>query len=546
MHRPPALDPADPFAWIGATIEGKYRVERVVGEGGFGVVYAGTHVAFGEPIAIKCLKLAELPDEKRAHFLEAFRAEGKIMFRLSQSTASIARAIDLGVASSPNGSWTPFLVLEWIEGQTLEEELLARAAQGLAPRSAAAAIELLEPAARGLEAAHRERVAHRDVKPANLMLGGGTVKVLDFGVAKVMQESTGAGEMSTAPGVRAFSAAYAAPEQLAPRYGASGPWTDVFALALVLVEVMIGRRPIDGDDLHAIFAQVTDRAWRPLPSRFGVACPPEVERALARALAVDPRERQPSAGALWDELRAAAGLAPSASSVAVSAASSALPAARASGLALADTAPAPTPVAAPTAPAVVHPIAPPRAARPRPVTTTAASPKRSGAERAVYGLVLAVGIGALAFVAFFRWVQPRGTGAPLPSASIPIAPPAAPPTGPTASPAPADDASTAAASDDARSATLADADRDLVGTGTAWDWSNRCFEHIQRRRFGWARAACDEADRARPSGTTLAMLRYNQGVIAREAGDRDRARRLFDESLRLRESAPVRAARDAL
>ena len=65
-------------------------------------------------------------------------------------------------------------------------------------------------------------------------------------------------------------------------------------------------------------------------------------------------------------------------------------------------------------------------------------------------------------------------------------------------------------------------------------------------RFGWARAACDEADRARPSGTTLAMLRYNQGVIAREAGDRDRARRLFDESLRLRESAPVRAARDAL
>lgn len=543
----------DVFGWVGELIEGKYRVERVVGEGGFGVVYAGRHVAFDEPIAIKCLKLASLPDDRREMFLDAFRAEGKIMFRLSQSSPAIVRAIDLGAAVSPNGSWTPYLVLEWVEGWSLEADLARRASLGLPPRSVGEALQLLEPALRGLDAAHRERVAHRDIKPANLVItdvgGAPTMKLLDFGVAKVMSHSSvAAGEMSTAPGVRAFSAAYAAPEQLATRYGATGPWTDVFALGLVIVEVVIGRRPIEGDDLHAVFAQIVDPAARPTPRRFGVAVPDAVERVLARALAVDPRERFASAGELWDALADAVGLAPEVGAMPRRSFTGVV--ASAPPVALADTAPAetrPLPVAesasataasaavasAPRASAVASPPRPPKREQRRPSSSLARS------DRLVYAAVLAVAVAALAFVAFYKLARSNPTPAADPAPATPSmsarASPSSPPTSARAA-AP----SSPEAHKDARRAVLAAEDAEHVGSWDAWRWSNRCFEHLQAGDFGWAKAACDEAEVAGPDDKTLPLLRYNQGRVAREAGDVDRARRLFTESLRLRENKTVR------
>lgn len=111
---------ADPFGWVGATIDGKFRIEAVVGEGGFGVVYRGHHLGFNEPVAIKCLKLpASLDGPAREKFHETFLEEGRLLHRLSKGTAGIVQALDVGAAVSPSGAWTPYLVLEWLQGLAL-------------------------------------------------------------------------------------------------------------------------------------------------------------------------------------------------------------------------------------------------------------------------------------------------------------------------------------------------------------------------------------------------------------------------------------------
>ena len=180
---------ADPFGWAGATIEGKYRVDEVVGEGGFGVVYRGHHLGFDEPVAIKVLKVpATFQGAEREAFLKTFLAEGKLLHRLSRGPAGIVQALDVGAAVAPNGAWTPYLILEWLNGITLERDLLDRRKRGEAPRSVGEAIALLEPAARALAAAHAQGIAHRDVKPANLFLAQIADKVtLDTGPAALTE-----------------------------------------------------------------------------------------------------------------------------------------------------------------------------------------------------------------------------------------------------------------------------------------------------------------------------------------------------------------------
>lgn len=301
-------DERDTFGWVGQTLEGKYRIECVLGEGGFGVVYAAQHLGFDEPVAIKFLRLETLPPHKRDAFSRSFKAEGKILFRLSSASPSIVRAIDVGEATSPNGAWTPFLVLELVRGETLADEL-ARRSGG---RALAEAVALLTPAARALDVAHEEGIAHRDVKPGNLILtevrGQASVKVLDFGVAKLMGDARSvAAAKTTEMGARAFSGAYGAPEQWDPNLGATGPWTDVFALALVLVEVVTGRNALGSDSTAVQRANALDLSQRPTLRRFGVKSTDAVESVLQRGLAVDPRNRFQRVGAFWDALEAATG-----------------------------------------------------------------------------------------------------------------------------------------------------------------------------------------------------------------------------------------------
>ncbi|HWL86450.1 MAG TPA: serine/threonine-protein kinase, partial [Polyangiaceae bacterium] len=302
----------DPFGWVGETLEGRYAVEKVVGEGGFAVVYRGHHKGLDGAVAIKCLKIPrKLAGEERERFLQSFLDEGKLLHRLSRANVSIVQALDVGATNSPKGSWTPYLVLEWLEGETLEEDLRRRARADEGGRSIQEALALLEPAASALATAHAQGIAHRDIKPANLFLctvaGKRVLKVVDFGIAKVIGESTDLQRAHEATGMslHAFSPRYGAPEQFDRRFGATGPWTDVFALALVFVEVVAGHAPMQGDSAQ-LFVAASNVQHRPTLRAHDIDPGDAVEVVLLRALAVDPKERYATAQEFWDALKTAA------------------------------------------------------------------------------------------------------------------------------------------------------------------------------------------------------------------------------------------------
>jgi serine/threonine-protein kinase len=303
----------DPFGWVGATVDGKYRVDKVVGHGGFGIVYQAHHLGFEEKVALKCLKLPkELQGGDRDRFRDSLVAEGRLLLQLSRATTGVVQALDVGAVVSPSKIWTPYLVLEWLEGTPLDRDLSERRKQNSGGRTLGEALELLDGAARALGVGHGMGIAHRDVKPANLFLvevaGRRTIKVLDFGIAKVLAESDSVTRAFEETGgtVQAFTARYGAPEQFSRRFGATGPWTDVFALALVLIEVVLGTPALDGTDAAQLFVAASDKLIRPTLRAHGFDPGDAVEAVLATALSVDPRERYPNTNAFWDALTSAA------------------------------------------------------------------------------------------------------------------------------------------------------------------------------------------------------------------------------------------------
>jgi len=307
---------ADRFGIVGTVIASAYHVESVVAEGGFGVVYRARHGGFRAPVALKCLKVPQhLSNEHQTRFLEQFRAEAELMFRLSASSPTVTRPLHVDVMTTPNGSFVPFMVLEWLEGQTLDALIRARAEAGRRPFTLPELVELLDPVARALARAHHfngpagvESIVHCDLKPENvfvaMMNGEQAVKILDFGVANVRGAVTVAAKGKSE--VALFTPAYGAPEQWNPRaLGETGPWTDVWGLALTVVEAMAGRPVIVGD--HAMLRQqILDPKRRPTPRQHGVVVSDRVESVLARALAVEPRDRFQDAAAFWKALAGAA------------------------------------------------------------------------------------------------------------------------------------------------------------------------------------------------------------------------------------------------
>jgi serine/threonine-protein kinase len=307
----------DPFEWVGATVDGKYRVDKVVGHGGFGIVYLAHHLGFEEKVALKCLKLPkELQGGDRDRFRDSLVAEGRLLLQLSRATTGVVQALDVGAVVSPSKIWTPYLVLEWLEGTPLDRDLSERRKRNTGGRTLGEAMEMLEGAARALGVAHGMGIAHRDIKPANLFLvelaGRPAIKVLDFGIAKVLSESDSVTRAFEETGgtVQAFTARYGAPEQFSRRFGATGPWTDVFALALVLIEAVLGTPALDGTDAAQLFVAASDKLIRPTLRSHGFDPGDAVEAVLATALAVDPRERYPNANAFWDALEGATKLEP--------------------------------------------------------------------------------------------------------------------------------------------------------------------------------------------------------------------------------------------
>lgn len=296
----------DPFGLAGTVLEGQYRVDAMIGEGGFGVVYRGWHLALAQPIAIKALKGLDGGDPSvNAIVLEKFREEARLLYTLSQSSLHIVRALDFGATTMPSGVWAPFMILEWLEGRSLADDLADRRARGLRGRSLAEAFAVLEPVADGLSVAHDRLVAHRDVKPANIFLVASAsspaiqAKVLDFGIAKIMKEGESAGTKGT---FASFTWLYATPEQLDPRYGTTGLATDVYAFVLLLTELLTDRPPVDEKDIVGIIRTATNPQLRPTPRTRGANVPDEIDAVCHRALAVDPRQRPQSVRELWSAL----------------------------------------------------------------------------------------------------------------------------------------------------------------------------------------------------------------------------------------------------
>jgi serine/threonine-protein kinase len=308
----------DVFKLVGTVVAGVFQVEDVVAEGGFGVVYRAHHIGFNAKVALKCLKIPQhMTEERRARFKAQFRAEAQLLFKLSASIPSVVRPLHIDAITAPNERFMPFMALEWLEGETLEGMVLRREQLGLGLISLAELVELLTPAARALEQAHHfpsedgpVSIVHRDIKPENLFLaevaGKRAIKILDFGIGKARSAATQAvGKASADAAFTSFTPAFGAPEQWVPkRFGQTGPWTDVWGMALTAVEVLVGRPILDGDQA-AMMGAVLDPSRRPTPRSEGLDVSAEVEAVFRKALAIDPRDRYQDAGAFWDALTAA-------------------------------------------------------------------------------------------------------------------------------------------------------------------------------------------------------------------------------------------------
>ena len=307
--------PADALGLVGSTID-QVRIDACVDAGGFGLIYRGFHEGLGEAVAIKCLRIQSIQktnEKMREALAGRFRDETKLLYRLSQGNLDIVRCISSGTLVAPKTKeYTPYMVLEWLDGCTLSAEIKERRERKLGRRSLEAAVELLESAAGGLAYAHSHDVVHRDVKPGNLFLArtreGVRMKVLDFGLAKILSdEAIGVrASVETGVGVYFCSPSYGAPEQYSPQVGKIGPWTDVYSLCLVLFEVMLGEKVRPAGSLaDGLLKALDPETGSPSASDLGLLVPRSVEKLLKRALSQNPLARPNDAGVFWSSLKEA-------------------------------------------------------------------------------------------------------------------------------------------------------------------------------------------------------------------------------------------------
>jgi hypothetical protein len=270
----------------GELVEGRYRIDRAIGSGGFGTVYEAWHLTLDTRVALKILTVPPTwTPERRMDRFGMFLEEARTLAKLKHP--NIVTALDAGILRSERlAEPVPYLVMAWCGRGSLGDLLAVRGA--LAPREAAG---LIGPVVEAIAFAHAGGVVHRDLKPSNVMFeevapGNVVPRVIDFGIAKLVmpEEHAGDGETLTVSSSRMFTPAYAAPEQVA---GAkTGPWTDVHALGLILSEMLVGRRVYEGADAR-MGAIDPDR---PTPRKMGVDVGP-LEPVLARALALRPGDR---------------------------------------------------------------------------------------------------------------------------------------------------------------------------------------------------------------------------------------------------------------
>lgn len=281
----------------------KYRVLRELGRGGMGEVFLGEHIGLGTRVVIKLLHL-ELSG--KSALVDRMRLEAQACARLSHP--NVVRVTDFD--RTPKGR--PFFVMEYLPGRSLSEEVEARG--GFLP--VAEAIDVTRQALAGLAHAHAAGLVHRDMKLDNLFvvdpstLGGRTlIKILDFGVAKVMQGASGDAPsplmVPTGTGVVVGTPRFFAPEQA--RGQRLDHRADIYAMGLVLYSLVAGRGPFDDAKNITEMARAHVLTAPEPPSRFArQAIPPALDAAVLRAVAKRPEDRHQSAEELSNELGAIA------------------------------------------------------------------------------------------------------------------------------------------------------------------------------------------------------------------------------------------------
>jgi cytochrome c peroxidase len=302
----------DPLQLVGKTIDERYEVVELVDEGGYGLVYKARRVMWDKLVALKVIKQKSDDERKRDEATKAFIAESKVLSELSRKTTAIVQSFDIGTVTGPDGEPLLYTALEWLEGETLGHIIEREQAAGHPGWSLTRIVDILGPVAEALAVAHGSGVAHRDIKPANIFLVEGTTtdeattKLLDFGVAKVV-EDLGTGFDKTGHREGPYTPKYGAPEQFSKRHGSTGPWSDVYSLAMVCLELLGGRYPFDASSFGQLIFAVCDPDNRPSPRAMGLEVSEEVEQVFVRALALDTEQRPRNADVFWREVLEATG-----------------------------------------------------------------------------------------------------------------------------------------------------------------------------------------------------------------------------------------------
>jgi serine/threonine-protein kinase len=261
---------------------GKYEVISQIGTGGFGVIYKAWDPFIKRQVAIK---MCVTPDEEvRARFQQEAQFVGNLVHR------NITLIFDFGVERG-----VPYIVQEYLSGFDLDQ--LARAGALREPKTVVA---ILLQVCEALDFAHCRGIVHRDIKPSNIrVLEDGTVKILDFGIAK----SKDAGQKLTQTGIALGTAGYLSPEQI--QGGMIDARTDIFALGVVAYELVTRVRPFQGASLSNVLYKILNEN-PPSPNLLNPACSPQLDRLITRCMAKDPDERFQSAAELFTALRAIA------------------------------------------------------------------------------------------------------------------------------------------------------------------------------------------------------------------------------------------------
>jgi serine/threonine-protein kinase len=280
----------------GRTLGGRYRIEEVIGRGGFAAVYRALDERLGRPAAVKVITLATSDAATREQIRRRFEREARVAASLDHP--NVVTVYDVGTDAELQ---LDFLVMELLRGEDLAHRL-ARPE----PLPLAAAVRIFRDAVRGVAAGHAGGLIHRDVKPANIFLAEHEreerfrVCVLDFGIAQIRHAKDSLTRLTHGPAP--ISPPYASPEQLQESTQLT-PASDVFSLGVIGFELLARHRPFDAEQIRAMGRGVPP----PDPTRSLPDAPPELEAVLRRALQWEAEHRFPDARAMADALDAVLG-----------------------------------------------------------------------------------------------------------------------------------------------------------------------------------------------------------------------------------------------